>query len=211
MTMAISAAYDTYTLISTNLDELFEHAQQQGESILQQTDLEVKVKLPKILGEGGDRIYCLPDLTEIEEWRAQEPTRVVMIYADPSYFQSFCWTDNILPDPLQNLIKAKSKSGFEGRFHQYLGKMTPAIKHALQQILHCPYRGGMQQLYLESKALELLTLQFAHWKANDSASEQLPSKKALLRSDDVERLHRARKILIENSAEPPSKTRPQRD
>ena len=63
MTMAISAAYETYTLTSTDLDELFEHAQQQGESILQQTELEVRVNLPKILGEGignklRDRVSC---------------------------------------------------------------------------------------------------------------------------------------------------------
>ena len=218
MTMATSSARDTCTLTSSDLDELLEHAQQQGESIWQQTDGNIRVNLPKILGQGGDRIinlrgglilhirdatlrrtirreeqhasefpltakfylsgssrvqtqgvsriqaeyeeranchylYYLPDLIEIEEWQAQEPIQVVMIYAETDYFQSFRWIDDSLPEPLQTLIQGESTS--DQRFHQYLGKTTPEMQQALQQILHCPYQGGMQQLYLESKALEL--------------------------------------------------------
>ena len=52
--------------------------------------------------------------------------------------------------------------------------------------------------------LELLTLQFAHWRANDLASKQSSANEVLLRSDDVERLHLAREILIEHSVKPPS-------
>lgn len=38
-------------------------------------------------------------------------------------------------------------------------KTTPAMQLALQQILNCPYRGQIRNIYLEGKALELMALQ----------------------------------------------------
>ena len=276
ITMGISSTCNACTLTSAELDELLERAQQQGESIFQQTNSEFRINLPKALGEGGDRIvylrggltllvrdatlwhttrmeqqhppefpltakfylsgssrvqtqgvlgaspiagvrseyeeqagyhylYHLPDLVEIEEWQAQKPTQVIMIYAEADYFQNFNLSENRLPDPLRVFMQAqKERSGFAQRFHQPLGKVTPAMHQLLQQILHCPYRGLMQQFYLESKALELLTLQFECWKAGGSLAGQNSSKELLLRSDDLERLHQAKAILIARSAEPPS-------
>ena len=275
--MPISSTCNTCTLTSAELGELLERAQRQGESIFQQTESELRIELPKALGEGGDRIihlrggltllvrnatlrrttrmeqqhpsdfpltakfylsgssrvqtqsiaggssiagvraeyeeragchylYHLPDLIEIEEWYAQKPTQVVMIYAEASYFQNFNLNENLLPGPLQSFMQAKKeRSDSARRFHQSLGKVTPAMHQLLQQILHCPYQGLMQQFYLESKALELLTLQFDCWKASGALAGQTAStKELLLRSDDLERLYQAREILVERSAEPPS-------
>jgi AraC family transcriptional regulator, transcriptional activator of the genes for pyochelin and ferripyochelin receptors len=149
---------------------------------------------------GCNYLYCLPDLTEIEEWQANELIQVVMIYARADYFRSFNLTDDALPKPLQELIK----SGSTRQFYQSFGKITPAMYQVLQQILHCPYQGLIQQLYLESKALELLSMQFAHWNVEDSVLSQPASKQTLLRSDDVERLQHAKEILIQHITSPPS-------
>lgn len=265
MTMAIPLVSDTHILTTADLEALFEQAQQRGEAIFQRSESEVRVNLPKQLGEGGDRIihlrgnltlhirnaklwqpmrieqqhepgfpltakfylsgsskvqtqgvsgiqsdyeemagchylYYLPDLTEIEEWQANERTQVVMIYADVSYFRSFNWTGDALPKPLQELMQASSVQ----RFHQSLGKITPLMEQVLQQILHCSYQGWMRQLYLESKALELLSLQFAHWQADAFSAEPTLSKQTILRPDDIRRLHHARDILIRHPVEPPS-------
>jgi AraC-like DNA-binding protein len=269
MKMAIPSASKTNTptntLTAADLEALIEQAQQQGESIFQQTESEVRVNLPKQLGDGGDRIihlrggltlhirnaklwettqieqqhdpvfpltakfylagssrvqtqgisgvqsdyeevagchylYYLPDLKEIEEWQAHELTQVVMIYAEVDYFRSFNWAGNELPRPLQALMQSHTVQ----RFHQSLGKTTAAMQRILQQILHCPYQGLMQQLYLEGKALELLTLQFAHWNAIDRSTEPSLSRETPLRSDDIEQLHQAKEILIQHSVQPPS-------
>ncbi len=143
---------------------------------------------------GCNYLYCLPDLTEIEEWPANELTQVVMIYANIDYFRSFNLPCEAWPKPLQELVQAKSTE----RFHRSLGATTPAMHQLLQQILHCPYQGLTQHLYLESKALELLVLQFAHGSEDD-----LSSKQTLFRAEDVELLHRAKEILIQHAAEPP--------
>ena len=39
------------------------------------------------------------------------------------------------------------------------GKTTPGMELVLRQIVNCPYRDYIKRLYLESKALELITLQ----------------------------------------------------
>lgn len=143
---------------------------------------------------GCNYLYCLPDVTEIEEWRSSEPIQVVMIYADLKYFKSFDW-GNEFPALLQQLIEGNVK-----QLHQSLGKTTLQMRQIIQQLLQCPYQGLMQQLYLESKALELLSLQFTQW-AEDEQRSNLTFK---LRADEVERLHEARAFLLDNVSAPPS-------
>jgi AraC-like DNA-binding protein len=255
--MTIFSGDRTITLNQAALEELFEQAQQQGECIYQKDDMETRVNLPSVLGEGCGRLiqlrhgltvyirnaklrqsiavehqhdatfpitakfylsgasrvktprvaeiapdyeeasghhylYHLPSLTEVEEWRADVPIQVVMIYAHADYFQTLGATD-ALPNPLQTLMQGS------GRFHQSLGKMPPAMVQVLQQVIHCPYQGSTRQLYLESKALELLALQFACLEA------KLPTlRKTLLQADDLERLHHARDLLIQHAHNPPS-------
>ncbi|TVP63924.1 MAG: AraC family transcriptional regulator [Nodularia sp. (in: Bacteria)] len=144
---------------------------------------------------GCNYIYYLPDITEYEEWRAEEQIQLVMICADIDYFKSFNSDADFLPEPLRQLIAGDSTT----QFHQSLGKNTTAMQQILQQILHCPYRGVSRQMYLEGKALELLTLQFTHWQENTHQSTEVK-----LRKDDIERLYAAKDILIRQLNNPPS-------
>ncbi len=139
-------------------------------------------------------LYFLPDLTEVEEWRSNEPIQFMVICADLEYFQAFNGGGE-LPILLQQLLE-----GNANLFHQSLGKTTRRMKQILQQLLQCPYQGLTRQLYLESKALELFSLQFAQWSENDQRSPQIIK----FRSDDIERLYQAKEILIGNFSNPPS-------
>ena len=58
-------------------------------------------------------------------------------------------------------------------------------------------------MFLESRATELLALQFAQWNLMESAS---PVKQSdyLLRTNDIDRLNCARDILEQRMEEPPS-------
>ena len=143
---------------------------------------------------GYNYLYHLPDLTETEEWRSDQPIQMVMISANVEYCRRLSITDDALPRPLQHMLQDTK------RFHQSLGKITPAMVQALQQILHCPYQGSAQHLYLESKALELLALQFVCLDANLlSAPRRSP-----LKANDLERVQYARDILVQRSRNPPS-------
>lgn len=142
-------------------------------------------------------LYHLPNQTEIEEWLADDPIHVVMLSVDTLYFSSFNLGNTTLSNPLQKLLKGDGTQ----RFHQPLGHMSPQIKQLVQQIVQCPYTGLMQQLYLESKALELLASQFSIW------TEAQPTGAAIsLCAQDIEQLHHAKTILVQRAQTPPSLT-----
>ena len=144
---------------------------------------------------GCHYVYHLPEITEVEDWPSNEWCQMVMICARADYFRAFGWSEAPLAPPLKQLLESNETQ----RFHQSLGAMSLAMNQVLQQIVQAPYQGMMQQFYLESKALELLTLQFAHW------SEMPPSKRSRsLPPDELDRLHAAKEILIGKVSEPPT-------
>ena len=86
-----------------------------------------------------------------------------------------------------------------GYLRQHL-TTTPKMTIALHQIINCPYQGLTKQLYLESKAIELLTLNLSLLEAEYSRSTATKATKP----DDIERLYRVKEILIENIDCPPT-------
>ncbi|MEO1591898.1 MAG: AraC family transcriptional regulator [Cyanobacteria bacterium J06632_22] len=93
----------------------------------------------------------------------------------------------------------------EPYFHS--GAITPQMQMVLHQYLHCPYEGTMQRLYLESKAMELIALKLGQIQtmAEAVAPESVNGAGARpLSGQDTARIHRARQILLENMANPPS-------
>ncbi|NET40137.1 MAG: helix-turn-helix transcriptional regulator [Cyanothece sp. SIO1E1] len=140
---------------------------------------------------------------EFEEWYGQEPIQVMMILMQPSTLKSFWREGDELPALLQQMLTKSSGDPAQAlgpyRFHQSIGNITSLMQQTLVQILHSPYRGMMQQMYLESKALELLTLQLTQWSEGNSISQ----RQMRLRPDDIERLHHARDILMQQMESPP--------
>ncbi|MEL7511506.1 MAG: AraC family transcriptional regulator [Cyanobacteria bacterium J06554_3] len=151
---------------------------------------------------GHHYLYHLPNHTETEEWPANQLIHVVMILADARYLSSFAGAQSVSPVLLRNLLKGDITQ----RFHQPLGKMTPHIRQLVQILvqgtMQCPYDGLMQQLYLESKALELLAAQFATWSEQPSRTRAATAP--MLSKSDMAQLHQARAILIEQVKQPPS-------
>ncbi|MEM9804007.1 MAG: AraC family transcriptional regulator [Cyanobacteria bacterium P01_D01_bin.56] len=79
-------------------------------------------------------------------------------------------------------------------------KMSHATFQAAEQILNCPYQGLTRQLYLESRALELIALQLPVKSAD---SHPCPSYRPL-KSDEIDRIYHAKEILLKNFEKPPS-------
>ena len=79
---------------------------------------------------------------------------------------------------------------------------TPAMLTVLSKIINCPYQGDLKRLYLESKLLELIVLKLAQVQ-----QEKPPPPPGIrLKADDIEQIHRARDILVQNLQQPPSLT-----
>ena len=149
---------------------------------------------------GHHYLYHLPNHTEVEEWPADQLIHTVAVYVDPDYFNTFDINKTTLSMPLKKLLEGDRIQ----RFHKPLGQMTPPIKQLLQQILHCPYTGLMQQLYLESKALELFAAQFALWTEASTPKTSIPKTSISLCAHDIEQLYQAKDILIQQAIHPPS-------
>ncbi|MEL6496849.1 MAG: AraC family transcriptional regulator [Cyanobacteria bacterium J06623_7] len=94
----------------------------------------------------------------------------------------------------------KSLLNSQTGYHRQQLTTTPEMMMTLHQIVNCPYQGLTKQLYLESKALELLTLNLNLLETEYSGDNATTAVKA----SEVERLYRVKEILIEKLDLPPS-------
>jgi len=77
--------------------------------------------------------------------------------------------------------------------------MTPAMRMVIEQMLRPPIDSAARSLYLEGKALELISLKLWQQSRADTACFKLR-----LKSDDKQKLLQAKRILLARMANPPS-------
>ena len=135
---------------------------------------------------GGDRA-CMTHY-------ADQAYVAVTILLDPGFLRAFFEGDSDLPQPLLQAIESSADTFF------HADSTSPAMQIALHQILHCPYKGALERIYVESKALELITLKLAQI----SEQAKLPPKNSALQPADIDCIHNAKDILIGNIEYPPS-------
>jgi AraC-like DNA-binding protein len=110
----------------------------------------------------------------------------------------FCQWISGLPQQTSGEIKGWLKP-FDQLYYTQTCQTTAAMQAALQQILHCPFQGLTQQMYLEGKIWELIALHLAQTIDTHPTCEPKP-----LRAEDVERIHYAKDVLVARLDEPPS-------
>ncbi|WP_437969334.1 AraC family transcriptional regulator [Sorangium sp. So ce260] len=76
--------------------------------------------------------------------------------------------------------------------------VVPALFQLIDEIAHCDARGPSRQLYLEAKGLELLAVMV------DRLEELERAAASALSAHDVDRLERARQIVLARMDDPPS-------
>jgi AraC-like DNA-binding protein len=76
--------------------------------------------------------------------------------------------------------------------------LSPALQCVAHQVIHCSMRGEARRLFLEGKVLEIVAHQMETIADTDENKQILPDP------GDVERLQKARSILEEEFANPPS-------
>ena len=119
----------------------------------------------------------------------------VSIWIDPLLLNTFMeGQHNHIPIGMRDIV-----NGAEDQYYYQTSIMTPSINMAIQQILDCPYRSPLKRLYLESKALELITHSMAQFIAPEAALK----KNFVLRPQDIERVHHAKKLVGLDFQNPP--------
>ena len=146
--------------------------------------------------KGKNYLFYLPNIKEIEQYFPDEEVGLVTIYANIDFLTSFCNNLESVPIILQSLIE----KGNSECFHLSIGNISPGMQTALYQIITAPYKGMLQQMYLESKTLELLVLQIAQLLEIETS----PRKAIALKQNEIDKIYQAREILINNIADPPT-------
>lgn len=147
---------------------------------------------------GSNGIFYLPKTRGVLEKPDKDPACVIGILATPEFLRSY-FSDSMdqLPHEFRNKVDETQMTPMA-----WFGKNSPTKHHLLSQILNCPYTGGVRQLFLESRVMELLALQI-----NDYAESETQSRKqTTLRPDDIERIRSAKDILVKDLDAPPSLT-----
>ncbi|MBN3962353.1 AraC family transcriptional regulator [Nostoc sp. NMS8] len=145
---------------------------------------------------GYNYLFFLHDIREFEHHTPNQRAQQISIYWNADLLSSFQSSFEQLPVLLVQL----RENAIPQRFHQPLGLTTPTMQLLLKQILQCPYRETLRQMYLEAKVLELLVLQIAQWGENN----QVLQRSQFFRADEIERLHHAKAILNQTLPHPPS-------
>lgn len=82
--------------------------------------------------------------------------------------------------------------------------ITPKMQQVLHQILNCPYKGLNRHVYLEGKALELMTLRSQQMIEQLVGFSSQTHCQASLQADEFNRIYEARERLLSNLQHPPS-------
>lgn len=146
---------------------------------------------------GRNYLEYSPNIKETDQYLANQQVLRVQICLEPAkFFEEFD------PNQLQQIPTELQIAAANGEARPYYrqGITTPEMQIALQQILNCPFQGLMKRLYLEAKAIELMTLQFSQFTEDVSNSDA----KLSLKLDDIDRIYQAKEILINNFKNPPS-------
>jgi AraC-like DNA-binding protein len=133
---------------------------------------------------------------ESYEWLASQRTLSINLHIEPEFFCSCL--DLRTEQKSAQLAHLVEKP--ENKYYVRSGNTTSVMTMALQQILQCSYQGVTKRIYLESKALELMALLISE----ELALGQSQINAYHLKPDDIERIHCAKDILLQNIDNPPS-------
>lgn len=146
----------------------------------------------------GEYIISGKGITPVRklEHLAAKPMLEVCVYFDPVVFQAhFGKSCDLAEYGLQHLIRPKHQLHYKRS-----GTTSIAMQTALHQILQCPFQGVIKKVYLESKVWELMALLLEQ----EQALRQGKHTPSTLKPDDVDRIHHARDILLQQLDRPPS-------
>jgi AraC family transcriptional regulator, transcriptional activator of the genes for pyochelin and ferripyochelin receptors len=146
---------------------------------------------------GDNYLFYLPGTQQIKQSLVEQECYFLGVHLDIYFVKSFLTSSKqTLPEQLQLFIN----NGSSQIFQRQNGEITPAMRTVLNQIINAPYEGTMQLMYLESKTLELLTLQLAQWVEAEKGKQNT----VRLKADVINKIYQAKEILLSNQAKPPT-------
>ncbi len=113
----------------------------------------------------------------------------------------FALVKTFLDGPYENVWKKLSRLPDCSSFFSYSAAVYPEIQAVYQGILDCPYHSSLKHLYFESKALELLALEFGRLYREFFGTSR---KSRFFPTRDKDKIHHVRWILENSIDNPPN-------
>ncbi|MGF1567522.1 MAG: helix-turn-helix domain-containing protein [Nodosilinea sp.] len=148
------------------------------------------------LTQVGNREFCIrgsgvrpkrqeyaPEERALEVWLSIESEMLRLILGDES---------GELPQEVRHWVRSDNELCYARS-----SKLNLPIRRALWEIVQCPWQGVTKRLFLEGKALELLSL-LVEWERGIQAQDDGTKVPA----GNRERVHYARELLLQNLHEP---------
>lgn len=142
---------------------------------------------------GQSGFFTFPQNIEITEHLPAGHMLRIYLMLDGDLLSSFTQGD-------ENYFFPVIKSFEKKRSDRVVHSTTALMRAVLNQILHCPYCGKARHIYLESKAMELLS----HKLAQLHPSFICPGNQ--LKRSDYDRIIHAAEVLVNNLDNPPDTT-----
>jgi AraC-like DNA-binding protein len=147
----------------------------------------------------GNLEYCLYGAgvspQDVRTCSGQNLILEIELQLEPETLLSFMGLNGELPAAYQPLIAAPGQPQFV-----QTGLLAPTMQRLLWHIVNCPYSGITKRMYLESKAIELISLVLEDVQCRSQGQPQ----GIALKPEEIDRIHYARKLLLKNIEQPPT-------
>ena len=145
---------------------------------------------------GHSVITYLPEWQGIAKAPVGTPVGCISIYIDPLLLNTFMeGQHDHIPIGMRDIVNST-----DDKVYYQVSTTTLSADMTIHQILNCPYQFPLKRLYLEGKALELISYSMAQFVSPGATLQ----KASVLRPNDIERVREARNVLIRNLENPPS-------
>jgi AraC-like DNA-binding protein len=152
----------------------------------------VKIKFQK----GNCTIFYLPKSSGTITIAPEEKLRIVSLHISPEFLSSFMDNDySGMPQAIIDIIKGESDNSL-----LINDDISPQMQLALSQIYDNHFSGVSRNMFLESKALEIMTLQISGLIENSNIKE------LKIRESDIKKVNKVKETIEEQYLKPPSLT-----
>lgn len=145
-------------------------------------------------GRGG--VLFMPESEGMVEIPAHQRLLILHVHVRPQVLHSLLQGEpSIIPEDLRPILEGCSRKDYV-----CLGEIDPSVHMVAHQMLRPPFAAMPERLFLEAKALELISLQISCILSRKGQ----PQKKYALTSHERDRVHAVREMLMQNVGAPPS-------
>ncbi len=127
------------------------------------------------------------------QWQSEENAQVFVINLSVEYFRRFLTTEH----PLFSFFESSEYENTPAILGEHSMQITPRIYTILHDLGNCEYKDIYKKLFIKSKVIELLLLQFEQFENTLENTETVKHD-----SIHLEKMHKAREIIASNLAKP---------